>query len=154
MRVLLIDANMIGRWEEMRIELWPDATIQAHRKEMKDCLANPERYVAFLCEDDAGVSAGFAEVALRIDYVNGCETSPVAFLEGIFVTPSHRRRGVAQALVTAVERWAMSRGCSELASDTDLSNLASQSLHLQLGFAETERVVYFRKELNDAGKGT
>lgn len=152
MRVLLMDADMVDRWQEMRLALWPEATVEVHRKEMRDCLANPERYAAFLCEDDAGIPSGFAEVALRADYVNGCETSPVAFLEGIFVAPSHRRRGVAHALVIAVERWALSRGCRELASDTGLANLASQSLHLKLGFAETERVVYFRKELREAPK--
>ena len=74
----------------------PDTPASAHLGEMEACLANPERQAAFLCEDDAGVVAGFAEASLRRDYVNGCETSPVAFLEGIFVVPSRRRRGVAR----------------------------------------------------------
>lgn len=150
MRVLLVNADMLDRWERMRQQLWPDTPVDVQREEMEAWLADPERQVAFLCEDDAGVVAGFAEASLRSDYVNGCETSPVAFLEGIFVVPSHRRRGVARALVTAVERWAMSHSCRELASDTDLSNLASQSLHASLGFEETERVVYYRKELGEA----
>ncbi|MDI7860808.1 GNAT family N-acetyltransferase [Rhizobiaceae bacterium n13] len=152
MRVLLVNPDMLERWERMRQQLWPDTPSSIHWEEMEACLANPDRQAAFLCEDDAGVVAGFAEASLRSDYVNGCETSPVAFLEGIFVLPSYRRRGVARALVIAVERWAMSHSCRELASDTDLANLTSQSLHASLGFEETERVVYFRKELSETSR--
>ncbi|NRP20039.1 Aminoglycoside N(6')-acetyltransferase type 1 [Ensifer adhaerens] len=148
MRVLLMDVEMVGRWLEMRLALWSDTPAVVHREEIDGCLAAAERQAAFLCEDDAGVAAGFAEVSLRTDYVNGCETSPVAFLEGIYVLPRYRRHGVARALITAAERWAISHGCRELASDTDIDNLESHGLHMALGFEETERVVYFRKELS------
>ncbi|MEI2300162.1 aminoglycoside 6'-N-acetyltransferase [Ensifer sp. MJa1] len=148
MRIVLMDEETIGRWVEMRMALWPDTAEAEHRAEIQFCLADSERYASFLCEDEAGVAAGFAEASIRRDYVNGCETSPVAFLEGIYVLPRYRRRGVARALITAVERWATAQGCQELASDTATDNLKSQSLHLTLGFEETERVVYFRKELS------
>ncbi|HEV7322146.1 MAG TPA: aminoglycoside 6'-N-acetyltransferase [Ensifer sp.] len=147
MRVLLMDHETIARWVEMRLALWPDTPEAEHRAKVESSLAEGDRYASFLCEDEVGVAAGFAEASLRRDYVNGCETSPVAFLEGIYVLPAYRRRGVARALITAVERWAASQGCQELASDTATDNLRSQSLHTALGFEETERVVYFRKEL-------
>lgn len=105
MRVLLMDGETIGRWVEMRLALWPDTPEAEHRAEVESCLAENERYASFLCEDEAGVAAGFAEASIRRDYVNGCETSPVGFLEGIYVLPGFRRRGVARALITAVERW-------------------------------------------------
>lgn len=87
MRVLLMNADMVGRWLDMRLALWSDTPAGIHRGEIDACLAAGERQAAFLCEDDAGVAAGFAEVSLRTDCVNGCETSPVAFLEGIYVLP-------------------------------------------------------------------
>ncbi|AZW16199.1 GNAT family N-acetyltransferase [Bordetella hinzii] len=98
----------------------------------------------------AGLSrraVGLAEAALRRDYVNGCETSPVAFLEGLYVVPDSRRQGVGAALCAEIERWGREQGCREFASDTALDNHASQALHRRLGFAETERVVFFRKPL-------
>jgi aminoglycoside 6'-N-acetyltransferase I len=91
--------------------------------------------------------ASFAEATLRVDYVNGCVTSPVACLEGVYVEPWARRQGVARVLVEAVETWAREKGCSELASDALLENAESHRMHAGLGFEETERVVYFRKEL-------
>jgi aminoglycoside 6'-N-acetyltransferase I len=84
---------------------------------------------------------------LRYDFVNGCATSPVAFLEGIYVQPDWRRRGVARQLCLAIEEWAAAIGCSEFASDTDLMNGASQQWHLALGFQETERIVYYRRKI-------
>jgi len=102
---------------------------------------------AFICRALAGDAMGFAEASLRHDHVNGCETSPVAFIEGMFVSPPHRGRGVARALCQAIESWARGQNSSELASDTHVSNLTAQALHKSLGFAETERVVFYRKLL-------
>ena len=85
---------------------------------------------------------------MRRDYVNSCATSPVGFLEGLYVDPEFRHRGIARKLCRAVEDWAASLGCSEFASDVHLHNEKSQKAHEAL---ETERVVYYRKsfpELN------
>jgi aminoglycoside 6'-N-acetyltransferase I len=69
----------------------------------------------------------------------------VAFLEGLYVAPSERRKGVARMLVAEIERWAFAQGCSELASDSPIENTTAHAAHLGLGFEETERVVYFRR---------
>lgn len=70
-----------------------------------------------------------------------------AFLEGICVAPGFRGRGIARSLVAEAERWAAAQGCSEFASDAQLDNVSSHAMHRALGFEETERVVYFRKNL-------
>jgi aminoglycoside 6'-N-acetyltransferase I len=137
-------------WLEMRQALWPQDSADAHRREMAAYLAQPERYGQFVARTAAGVPAGFAEAAIRHDYVNGTGSSPVGFLEGIYVAPSARRQGVARALVSAVELWARAAGCRELASDAQLDNEPSHATHRALGFEETERVVYFRRRLHAA----
>jgi putative acetyltransferase len=114
---------------------------------MEQFCASPERFVQFIAVDDAGVAVGLAEASLRSDHVNGTASSPVAFLEGLYVVPEARRRGAARSLVENVERWARSVGCRELASDAQFENELSHTVHASLGFGETERVVYFRKEL-------
>ena len=106
----------------------------------------PDRHGAFLAlAGDAGI--GFAEAALRTDYVNGCGSSPVMFLKGIYVLPAWRRQGVARELCRAVEAWAMDLGCRELASDVSIIDLDAQEAHRRLGFEETERVVFYRKTI-------
>ena len=109
---------------------------------MAAIVADPPRFAAFVADGH-----GLAEAAIRTDYVNGAQSSPIAFLEGLYVRPAARHRGVAKALVKALERWAHERGCRELASDASTDNLASHAVHRALGFEETERVVFFRKAL-------
>jgi aminoglycoside 6'-N-acetyltransferase I len=135
----------------MRSALWPEMTEEDNLRETAkletgklEAEAKAFVRIALNAEEKP---AGFAEATLRTDYVNGCETSPVAFLEGIYVEPWARRQGVAKALVAEVERWALGLGCREFASDALLENAESHSMHRGLGFMETERVVYFRKDL-------
>ncbi len=90
---------------------------------------------------------GFAEASIRRDHVNGCETSPAGFLEGIYVTENARRQGVARQMAAAVADWAREHGCRELASDAAIDNDASHRMHEALRFSETQRVVYFRRLL-------
>ena len=91
---------------------------------------------------------GFIEVSTRSDYVNGTSSSPVGFVEGFFVTPAARRQGVARVLLQAGEEWARQRGCREMASDVLVDNATGHAAHRALGFEETDRVVYFRKNLS------
>ncbi len=89
---------------------------------------------------------GFAELGSR-KYAEGCATSPVAYLEGIWVDPDARRQGVARELIRGAEEWARGRGSTELASDCEIDNLTSESLHRAVGFEEVERIVCFRRHL-------
>ncbi|MEM8563960.1 MAG: aminoglycoside 6'-N-acetyltransferase [Pseudomonadota bacterium] len=134
-------------WLTLREILWPDSDRIRHLQEMSSQLASPNRYAQFVDYSDSEEPQGFLEVSIRTDYVNGTRNSPVAFLEGIFVTPAARRKGVASRLVAEAENWARGRGCLELASDAFLANTLSQAVHEKLGFEETERVIFFRKDV-------
>lgn len=131
----------------MRCALWPETPAREHQLDMADALSRGHRVL--LAQDKSGMAIGFIEASLRNDYVNGTETSPVAFIEGLYVEPSHRRRGVARALVAEIVAWGSAFGCSELASDSAIGNIDAHALHRALGFVETERVVCFCKPLND-----
>lgn len=134
-------------WLQLRIALWP-ADQAAHLQEMQELCAQPARYAQFIAYSRLGEPLGLVEVALRNDYVNGTESSPVGFLEGLYVVPGFRKQGIAAMLVKTAEQWARNQGCTEMASDALLENTASHAMHRALGFVETERVVYFRKLLS------
>ncbi len=140
-------AGDLVAWAGLRHQLWPHLSLEEHQAEIVDALSQSERLIAFLCVTPGGTAVGLAEASIRSDYVNGCETSPAAFLEGIVVDPATRRQGVAGLLVKAVSDWARSKGLSELASDADVDNTVSHAMHAALGFEETQRVVYFRRTL-------
>jgi aminoglycoside 6'-N-acetyltransferase I len=135
----------VPQWVALRFALWPDEDQIVMAAEAGAILAHPDRLVLVARDGEAVI--GFAEASVRRDYVNGCETSPVGFVEGIYVVPEHRHQGIARGLIAAIERWALGRGLTELASDALLENRSSHAMHQALGFSETERVVYFRKIL-------
>lgn len=133
-------------WAALRHALWDDLSAGEHRAEAEEQLSEPERLLNLVALAGDKV-VGFAEAALRRDYVNGCETSPVVFLEGIYVDAEARGQGVARQLCDAIAAWGRGRGCSEFASDALADDVDSHAFHRAAGFAETERVVYFRREL-------
>lgn len=130
---------------ELAVALWPGHTREEFVTEYAQLIDDAECAIFLsFCES---FPAGFAQIQLRHDYVEGAETSPVGYLEGIFVREAHRGRGVAQALLTACEDWAKGMGCAEFASDCELENTASQSFHRSVGFSEANRIVCFTKKL-------
>jgi aminoglycoside 6'-N-acetyltransferase I len=130
----------------MRRALWPHDTEAAHRIDMAARLARADAAVLVAERADRRGLAGFTEVATRL-YADGCETSPVAYLEGWYVDRDVRRHGIEAALVHAAEVWARERGYRELASDALLDAIDSQRAHQSLGFIEVERAVRYRKRL-------
>ena len=100
----------------------------------------------FIAERADGAAAGFVEVGTR-PYADGCDTSPVGYIEAWYVDPDMRRRGCGRALLAAAEDWARGVGCSEIASDAQIDNTVSYTAHLRAGSREVDRVVQFRKPL-------
>jgi len=147
-RIELAGGADLHDWAVLRGALWPDGSTSEHRRDLAELVDEPQAIVGFMARDLRGTLVGFAEAALRIDYVNGCETSPVAFLEGLYVVKEARRQGIGRGLVEAVEAWARLKGCTEMASDALLENTVSHAMHAALDFEETERVVFFRKVLD------
>ena len=89
---------------------------------------------------------GFLEVWLR-EYAEGASSSPVGYLEGWFVEPEFRCKGIGRSLVLAGEEWARQAGCTEMASDSEVDNVGSIRAHQRLGYREVERIVCFLKAL-------
>lgn len=135
------------QWLILRAEFFPEDQPGEHASFLAGVAAQGKGFQAFIAEDESGTPLGFAEVAIRTDFVNGCDHRPALFLEGIFVRPEARRRGVAHALIRAASHWGGEREIHEFASDVFIDDDRSLAAHRALGFEETERVVYFRKEL-------
>lgn len=129
----------------LALKLWPGHDDAELKEEMGELLRQPDAAV-FLCfrEEAPG---GFAQCQLRRDYVEGTSSSPVGYLEGIFVDTPFRGQGAARKLLDACESWAREQGCREFASDCELENQGSLSFHLATGFEEANRIICFTKKL-------
>ena len=131
----------------LAIQLWPDHGLAGLTEEFRE-LAKNEDAACFLKYIDNKPIA-FAQCQLRHDYVEGTDSSPVGYLEGIFVTDGYRRNGYAAELLAECEKWAKEKGCTEFASDSELGNTDSLRFHLAMGFEEANRIICFRKELQE-----
>jgi aminoglycoside 6'-N-acetyltransferase I len=128
-------------WLAKRVALWPDADHGELAREIAGLAAQPD-FAAFGAITGNGRCAGFVEVGTR-PYAEGCTTSPVGYVEALWVDADVRLQGIARRLMEAAAGWARSRGCRELASDANLANVASHRMHEHLGFTETDRIVTF-----------
>ena len=143
MRIRPIRGTDLPELVRMRQELWPDSLPAEAEKLLRTA---PEDLAVFVAELPDGRLAGFAEVGTR-DFADGCLTSPVAYLEGIWVAPDQRRAGVGRALLRAALAWGAARGLGELASDTSPDNLASRAFHEAEGFQEVGQAVLYRRPI-------
>lgn len=135
-------------WLQMRHALWPEGSVEEHAIEIERFFGGQARepLAVLIAEDEAGAPLGFAELSVRA-YAEDCSTDRVGFLEGWYVTPEARRRGVGGRLVLASEDWARTQGCREFASDAVLDNTVGIAAHRALGFADAGRLQCFRKDL-------
>lgn len=131
--VLMWDSHTPEELEDEFLEIMQD----------KECVKEAQFFLKY----ENGEPVGFAQCQLRRDYVEGTETTPVGYLEGIFVKESFRHKGYAKELLQECEAWARSKGCMEFASDCELGNIASLSFHLNVGFEEANRIICFTKKL-------
>lgn len=129
----------------LALRLWDGHGARELEEEFAKLLRDPGCAV-FLAQT-GGIPAGFAQCQLRRDYVEGTSTSPVGYLEGIYVCPEHRSKGLARALLSRCEAWAKEQGCSEFASDCELDNAESLAFHLRMGFIEANRLICFTKDI-------
>jgi aminoglycoside 6'-N-acetyltransferase I len=128
-------------YQRMRQELWPDST----DADNDSWLARADAATFLALRDDASL-CGFVEVGSR-PYAEGCETSPVGYIEGWWVAPDMRKQGTGRALLRAAEDWARGMGYTEMGSDALLDNKVSHESHGRCGYLEVERLVTFRKPL-------
>ena len=131
---------------QLALLLWPTEDLKALQKEMHHYPSDSKAEL-FICEADNQV-VGFAHVQLRYDYVEGTESSPVGYLEGIYVKEDYRTKGIGKDLVCVCEDWARFMDAKEFASDVELTNETSAHFHHSLGFKEVNRIICYAKKLD------
>ena len=137
--------NDLPRLTELALELWPDHAVDTMYYDMGKIMVEGES-VFFLAYREE-VAVGFAQCQLRHDYVEGTTSSPVGYLEGIYVRAEDRHLGFASQLMQACEEWARAEGCAEFASDCKIDDEDSLAFHTKLGFKEANRIICFAKQL-------
>jgi aminoglycoside 6'-N-acetyltransferase I len=142
-----VTACDVEPWAAMRARLWPEAPPDDLAREARAHAAGQSALIAAVWtarEADDRPPAGFIEISIRA-FSDGCDSMPVPHVEGWYVEPFARGRGLGRELMLAAEHWSRLRGFHEIASDTEVHNEASQRAHRACGFQEVERLVKYCK---------
>lgn len=134
-----------GAVAHLAVQMWDSHAQEDLAVEFAELLTREDAAVFLSMEGE--VPVGFSQCQLRHDYVEGTASSPVGYLEGIFVETPYRNKGCAKMLLAACQNWAKEQGCSEFASDCELANSQSLLFHLSCGFQEANRIICFTKKL-------
>lgn len=136
------DAKLLAM---LAVQMWKSHTVTELENSFAELIVKDDVACFLRYEDNRAVA--FAKCGLRYDYVEGTDTSPVGYLEGVFVTKEYRQQGIAKELLLECEKWAKEKGCSEFASDCELDNEESLKFHIAVGFCEANRIICFNKRL-------
>lgn len=143
--IIRADQSHLHDVTELALRLWPGHESEDLFEELREIMGRRDAALFLAYEGQQPV--GFAQCQLRRDYVEGTNSSPVGYLEGVYVEDDYRGKGLAGQLLRACEDWARAMGCTEFASDCELENTQSLHFHLKLGFEEANRVICFVKKL-------
>ncbi len=90
-----VEPSDAAAWESMRRDLWPES--------------EPE---AVLLALEGSKLVAFAELSIRQELPR----KRVGYIEGLYVAPPFRYRGIAKKLLETSRLWARSSGCEAFAS--------------------------------------
>jgi len=104
-------------WEALRCAHWPDGAAD-HGPEIASFFAGtlPEPLAVLVAADPSGEIVGFTELSIRTD-LPGTENRPTGYVEGLYIRPEFRGRGLARRFLIAARNWARAHGCQAFASD-------------------------------------
>jgi len=145
MKIVKVTKKDFSEWVKLGCEFWNKHSEENIRKDFKRMLTS-KREVSFLCRNDNKL-VGFINIAIRVDYVEGSKTSPVGYLEGIYVRKAYRNQGIARKLMVEAEKWFKIKKVSEIGSDVEIKNIASQKFHKSLGFKRGETLIHYLKKI-------
>lgn len=144
--IMVVSEKNLEAWVELGLELWPDNERNELLAEFTGILrsGNSQTFLYRLGKE----FVGFVQMSIRTDYVEGSSSSPVGYVEGIYVREPYRKRRIANRLLQKGEEWARAQGCSQMGSDMVFGNELSYNFHLGVGFKEAGRIVCFIKDLS------
>ncbi len=129
----------------LAVLMWDSCSVSELIAEFSEIISKGKVQFFLKYKDD--IPIGFAQCQLRCDYVEGTKTTPVGYLEGIFIKDGYRNKGYAKELLLECEAWAKYNGCQEFASDCEIDNINSLHFHKAMNFTEANRIICFIKAL-------
>jgi aminoglycoside 6'-N-acetyltransferase I len=97
--------------------MWPDGS-DDHAEEIASFFAGtlPEPDAVMIAETGDRTAVALLELSIRRD-IPGLKGQPVGYVEGLYIQPKARGRGLARQLLQESRSWAHRQNCIGFASD-------------------------------------
>lgn len=143
-RVVPVARDSWRQFRDLRLEMLADSpkafveTLDAASEQ------SDEQWQQRADEANSDLSCGFAAVDAEgrwIGIMRARVYDSRVFLLGVYVTPSHRAGGVADAVLVEIERWAAGAGYDSLTLEVHELNERAQAFYRRRGFRATGETV-------------
>ena len=143
--ILQVTNNQIEDLLQLALILYKNSEYYSLRQELISLVNSKDNIFFLYLRENENIA--FCHCSIRNDYVEGSKSSPVGYLEGIYVKELYRKQGIARLLLDKCEQWAKDKGCKQFASDCILNNTLSEKFHLKNGFKEANKIIHFIKDI-------
>ncbi len=134
-------------WSKFRSEIYPLLRPDFDSKEMEQ-IFHSDLWHCWFVEREDGERIGLVELSLR-NIVDGCLSSPVPYLEGLYLIETERRKGRGTRVIEMIIIWCQEHGYLELATDAEFTNICAQEFYQKLGFEQVDRIVEYKLKLQE-----
>lgn len=145
--IISAELNHLDQLLDMASDLWKDDYSQAEMRSFFEEAINSDKQRILLFLNN-NIPAAFIFLSIRTDYVEGSQSSPAGYLEGIYVKPEFRKSGIASKLLSEGEKWIKEKGCKQIGSDAYIDNKISYNFHMNLGFNVAGKLITFIKNID------
>jgi aminoglycoside 6'-N-acetyltransferase I len=144
--IVVAGQEQVESLTRIALELWPDHDLLEFKQEFEEMIpTNNNRFLLYVVDKEA---VAFMHLSIRTDYVEGSESSPTGYMEGVYVKPTYRRKGISTKLFHEGKKWLVQNGCKQVGSDMEMDNKDSYPFHMSLGFQEAGRIITFIRDLD------
>ncbi|MFS0675193.1 aminoglycoside 6'-N-acetyltransferase [Ornithinibacillus sp. 179-J 7C1 HS] len=145
-KIIEVSHEKLKDLTNLALELYSGNIYEGLYRELEQMLNEKKHQFLLYMEEEQPVA--FIHLSIRSDYVEGSDSSPTGYLEGIFVKQAYRRQGISTELFNCGKKWLKEQGCTQIGSDMEIDNQDSYPFHMSLGFKEAGRLITFIRDLS------
>ncbi|RDW19023.1 GNAT family N-acetyltransferase [Oceanobacillus arenosus] len=143
--IIQANTDQLHELTKLAIDLWTDNDVEKLKEEFAEIIESDQNKVFLYCIEKRAVA--FIHLSIRTDYVEGSNSSPTGYIEGAYVLPEFRQKGISKKLFSQGREWLINKGCQQVGSDIELNNEVSYQFHKNIGFKEVNRLIAFIQDL-------
>jgi len=150
MRILLADESHVPKlaplFDAYRVFYRKKSDLDGAQEFLMERLVNQESIILLAIDesDDSEACAGFTQLYPSFSSVS---MKPIWILNDLFVAETHRRQGVAQALLNEAANFARQDGAVRLVLETEIDNKSAIALYEKESWVKDSGHHYFELEL-------